>query len=82
VDALEESGVAAGVVVLSSLRPIDIDGLRQACAGVRLVVALELSAWYAGRSFAVLGFFALSQIAPFYTSLGEKPLFGRPLLYD
>ncbi len=45
-------------------------------------LTLDWSAWYAGRSFAVLGFFAALLIAAFYTSLGGKPLFGKALLDD
>ena len=49
---------------------------------IRAPLTLDLSAWYAGRSFAVLGFFAALLIAAFFTSLGGKPLFGRDLLDD
>lgn len=45
-------------------------------------LTLDWSAWYAGRSFAVLGFFTLLLLAAFYTSLGGKPLFGKALLED
>ena len=49
---------------------------------IRTPLTLDGSAWYAGRSFAVLGFFALMFIAAFYTSLGGKPLFGKALIED
>ncbi len=49
---------------------------------VRTPLTLDWSAWYAGRSFAVLGFFAALMIAAFYTSLGGKPLFGKALIED
>jgi len=42
----------------------------------------DWSMWYAGRSFAVLGFFTAVLVAAAYTSLGGKPLFGRALLDD
>ncbi len=42
----------------------------------------DWSAWYAGRSFAVLGFFAALLVFASYTSLGGKPLFGKALLED
>ena len=40
-------------------------------------LTLDWSAWYAGRSFAVLGFLATLMAAAAYTSLGGNPLFGR-----
>ena len=43
-------------------------------------LTLDWSAWYAGRSFAVLGFFAVLMVAAAYTSLGGKPVFGKALL--
>ena len=43
-------------------------------------LTLDWSAWYAGPSFAVLGFFAALLIAAFHTSLGGKQMFGRSLL--
>ncbi|MEO8499776.1 MAG: serine/threonine-protein kinase, partial [Vicinamibacteria bacterium] len=49
---------------------------------IRSPLTLDGSAWYAGRSFAVLGFFALMFIAAFYTSLGGKPLLGKALIED
>jgi len=49
---------------------------------VRTPLTLDWSAWYAGRSFAVLGFFAALLLIAFYTSLGGKPLFGKALLED
>ncbi len=45
-------------------------------------LTLDWSAWYAGRSFAVLAFFAGVLVAAFHTSLAGKPLFGRGLLED
>jgi hypothetical protein len=45
-------------------------------------LTLDWSAWYAGPSFAVVGFFAALLVAAFYTSLGGKPLFGKTLLDD
>ena len=47
---------------------------------VRSPLTLNSSAWYSGRSFAVLGFFALFLGFAFYHSLGGKPLFGKALL--
>jgi hypothetical protein len=44
-----------------------------------LPITLDPSAWYAGRSFAVLLLFAALAVFAFYTSLGGKPLFGRDL---
>ncbi|MBK5256864.1 MAG: protein kinase, partial [Vicinamibacteria bacterium] len=49
---------------------------------VRTPMTLDWSAWYAGRSFAVLGFFAALMVASFYTSLGGKPMFGKALQDD
>ena len=48
----------------------------------RVPLTLDWSAWYAGRCFAVLGFFAALLVAAAYTSLGGKPLFGKALLDD
>ena len=48
----------------------------------RVPLTLDLSAWYAGRSLAVLSFFALSLFASAYLSLGGKPLFGKALIDD
>jgi len=48
----------------------------------RTPLTLDMSSWYAGRSFAVLGFLAVMFIAAFYTSLGGKPLFGKALIED
>ena len=45
-------------------------------------LTLDWSVGYAGRSFAVLGLFASLLIFAFYTSLGGKPLFGKPVLED
>ncbi len=45
-----------------------------------VTLTLDWSVWYAGPSFAVLGFFAALMVAAFYTSLGGKPLLGRALL--
>ncbi len=49
---------------------------------LRTPLTLDVASWYAGRSFAVLGFFALLLCAAFFTSLGGKPLFGKALLDD
>ena len=49
---------------------------------VRAPLTLDWSVWYAGRSFAVLGFFAALLVAAAYNSLGGKPLFGKALLDD
>ncbi len=49
---------------------------------LRAPLTLDWSAWYAGRSFAVLGFFAAVLVAAFYTSLGGRPVFGKALLDD
>lgn len=48
----------------------------------RVPLTLDASDWYAGRSFAVLAFLALSLFASAYLSLGGKPLFGKALLDD
>lgn len=47
---------------------------------LRAPLTLDVSAWYAGRSFAVLGGFAALLAAAAYTSLGGKPPFGKALL--
>ncbi len=49
---------------------------------LRTPLTLDWSAWYAGRSFAVLGLFAALLLAGFHTSLGGKPIFGKKLLED
>ena len=49
---------------------------------IRTPLTLDASAWYAGRSFVILAFFAALFTAAFYTSLGGKPLFGRALIDD
>jgi serine/threonine-protein kinase len=48
----------------------------------RVPLTLDASAWYAGRSFAVLGFFVVLLAGSAYLSLGGKPLFGKALLDD
>lgn len=48
----------------------------------RVPLSLDGSAWYAGRSFATLGFFVVLLGASAYASLGGKPLFGKALLDD
>ena len=48
----------------------------------RVPLTLDLSAWYAGRFFAVLSFLALALFASAYLSLGGKPLFGKAVLDD
>lgn len=45
-------------------------------------LTLDWSVWYAGRSFAVLAFFAAVLMAASYTSLGGKPILGKALLED
>ena len=49
---------------------------------VRTPLTLDASAWYAGRSFATVGFFVILLAASAYVSLGGKPLFGKVLLDD
>ena len=49
---------------------------------LRSPLTLDGSVWYAGRSFAVLGFFVALLAATAYASLGGKPLFGKALLDD
>jgi serine/threonine-protein kinase len=49
---------------------------------LRAPLTLDGSAWYAGRSFAVLGLFAVLLAASAYFSLGGKPIFGKALLDD
>ena len=49
---------------------------------MRTPFTLDWSAWYAGRSFAVLGFFVLLLAGSAYLSLGGKPIFGKALLDD
>jgi hypothetical protein len=48
----------------------------------RVPLTLDLSAWYAGRSIAVLSFLALALFTSAYLSLGGKPLFGKAVLDD
>jgi serine/threonine-protein kinase len=48
----------------------------------RAPLTFDPSAWYFGRSFAVLLFFAAALAASAYLTLGGKPLFGRALLED
>jgi len=45
-------------------------------------LTLDWSAWYAGRAFATLLFFAVALVAAAYCSLGGKPPFGRALFED
>ena len=49
---------------------------------IRAPLTLDWTTWYAGRSFAVLGFFVALLVFAFYNSLGGKPLFGKTLLDD
>jgi hypothetical protein len=49
---------------------------------LRAPLTFDLSAWYAGRSLAVLGFFTALLLASAYRSLGGKPMFGRSVLDD
>jgi hypothetical protein len=46
---------------------------------MKLPMTLDPSAWYAGRSCAVLLLLAALAVVCFYTSLGGKPLFGTDL---
>jgi hypothetical protein len=48
----------------------------------RTPLTLDTSAWYAGRSLAVLLLLALALFVSAYLSLGGKPLFGKALLDD
>jgi hypothetical protein len=48
----------------------------------RTPFTLDPSDWYAGRSFAIIGFFAALLAVSAYTSLGGKPIFGKALLDD
>jgi hypothetical protein len=48
----------------------------------RVPLSLDGSAWYAGRSFAVLGLFVVLLGTSAYLSLGGKPIFGKALLDD
>ena len=45
-------------------------------------LVLDGSAWYAGRSFAVLALFVLVFAGSAFLSLGGRPLFGKALLDD
>ncbi len=45
-----------------------------------LPLTLDLSAWYAGPTRIAFGLFAALLLYGFHTSLGDKPLFGAPLL--
>jgi hypothetical protein len=49
---------------------------------VRSPLTLDGSAFYAGRSFVVLGFFATLLLVSGYLSIGGKPIFGKALLED
>ncbi len=48
----------------------------------RVPLSLDGSAWYAGRSFALLGFFVVLLGTSAYVSLGGKPVFGKAVLDD
>jgi eukaryotic-like serine/threonine-protein kinase len=45
-------------------------------------LTLDSSAWYGGRSFATLIFFAAALLGAAYVTLGGKPPFGRALVED
>ena len=49
---------------------------------VRVPLSLDGSAWYAGRSFAMLGFFVVLLGTSAFLSLGGKPVFGKAVLDD
>jgi hypothetical protein len=49
---------------------------------MRAPLTFDASAWYFGRSFAVMLFFVAALAAAAFASLGGKPLFGRALLED
>jgi hypothetical protein len=49
---------------------------------LRAPLTFEWSAWYAGRSLAALGFFAVLLSVSAYRALGGKPVFGRAVLDD
>jgi serine/threonine-protein kinase len=49
---------------------------------LRAPLTFDWHAWYFGRSFAALFFFAAALAASAYVALGGKPLFGRALLED
>jgi hypothetical protein len=48
----------------------------------RAPLTLDWSAWYAGRSFGILAFFAGLLSAAFYVAIGGKPLLGKALFED
>jgi hypothetical protein len=45
-------------------------------------MTLDTTAWYAGRSFFVMGLIAALAIFGFFVALAGKPLFGKPLLEE
>jgi serine/threonine-protein kinase len=71
VSALTRFGLLSSAVMLFTFLVI-----------LRAPLTFDWSAWYAGRSFAVLGFFILLLLFACYSSLGGKPLFGKALLED
>ena len=83
--AFVQLGIAVAIVVAVLVRFGLLASATLWFTFLALLVApltLDWSAWYAGRSFALLGFFAAMLVAAFYTSLGGKPLFGRAMLED
>ncbi len=83
--AFLQSAILAGIIVLVLVRVGLLAStivLFTSTVLVRTPLTLDWSAWYAGRSFAVLGFFAALLLFAFHTSLGGKPLFGKVLVED
>ncbi len=83
-DALE-AAIFAGLVVFALTRFGLLSSAVQLftlMALTRTPLTLDSSTLYAGRSFAVLGFFAALLVVSAYTSLGGKPMLGRALLDD
>lgn len=77
--------VFAGVVVMALTRfgLLSSSGLLATfLVTTRTPLTLDPSAWYAGRSFVMLGFFVVLLAGSAYLSLGGKPLFGKALLDD
>jgi len=78
-------GALAGVVVMALTRfgLLSSSGLLATfLVTTRTPLTLDPSAWYAGRSFVMLGFFVVLLAGSAYLSLGGKPLFGKALLDD
>jgi hypothetical protein len=78
------SGLCVAVILYILLRWGLLAALAMAMVyfGLFEPLTLDVSSWYAGRSYFVLAACAALAIYGFAVSLGGKPMFGRPLFEE